>query len=195
MRSESAARVRRRHCGRCGVLPTAATIRKIAVRWGLSSTCASDRKCPSDYREIVTMPDLSGPAPTSHYHFDTLFDSFVINLKRQPEKLQTFIERNRSAGIDFQHFEAVDGAQCNIFDMIGGQVVARGAVNYTPGAIGNALSHLALWRRCVEQNKHFIIFEDDAVVRNDFKVRLSPPGRAMAGTSSCWVTIRTRCLN
>jgi glycosyl transferase family 25 len=132
--------------------------------------------------ERVAMLDLRSPAPTSHDLFDTLFDSFVISLKRQPEKLQAFIARNRPSGIDFRHFEAVDGARCNIFDLIGGQVVARGAVNYTPGAIGNALSHLALWRRCVEQGRHLVIFEDDAVVRNDFKARLSP----LAGQGDDW---------
>src|SRR5882724_6508404 len=110
------------------------------------------------------------------------FDWFVINLKRQQEKLQAFLERNKSSGIDFQPFEAVDGTQCNVFDLIDGKTVAKGAVRYTPGAIGAALSHLALWRRCAEQNRHLVIFEDDAVVRNDIKARLS----ALAGQGDDW---------
>ena len=110
------------------------------------------------------------------------FDWFVISLRRLPEKLQAFLERNKSSGIDFQPFEAVDGTQCNVFDLIDGKIVAKGAVRYTPGAIGVALSHLALWRRCVEQNRHLVIFEDDAVVRNDIEARLS----ALAGQGDDW---------
>src|SRR5712671_744720 len=128
------------------------------------------------------MRNMTGAALASHNDFDTLFDWLVINLKRQPEKLQAFIERNKPSGIDFHHFEAVDGTQCNIFDLIGGKIVAKGAVRYTPGAIGVALSHLALWRRCAEQNRHLVIFEDDAVVRNDIKARLS----ALAGQGDDW---------
>src|SRR5262245_48154765 len=95
------------------------------------------------------LPNLAGAAPASHTiisshdHFAMLFDWFVISLKRQPEKLRAFIERNKSSGIDFQHFEAVDGTEVSIFDLMGGKIVAKGAVRYTPGAIGTALSHLA----------------------------------------------------
>jgi glycosyl transferase, family 25 len=130
----------------------------------------------------LEMPDLTGGSPPSSDRFDTLFDCFVINLKRQPERLQAFLARNRSSGIHFHHFEAIDGAQCSAADIMDGQVVARGAVNYTPGAIGLAMSHLALWRRCAEQGKHLVVFEDDAVVRNDIKERLI----ALAGQGDEW---------
>jgi glycosyl transferase, family 25 len=128
------------------------------------------------------MSNLTEATMASHNHCDTVFDWFVISLKRQPEKLQAFIEQNKSSGVDFHHFEAVDGAQCSVFDLMGGRIVAKGAVHYTPGAIGNALSHLALWRRCSEQNKHLVVFEDDSVVRNDIKARLN----SLAGSGDDW---------
>src|SRR5262245_32085566 len=131
------------------------------------------------------MPNLTEAIMASPTQRNTLFDWYVITLKRQPEKLRAFIERNKSSGVDFQHFEAVDGAQCNIFDLMSGKVVAKGAVNYTPGAIGNALSHLALWRRCAEQNRHFVVLEDDAVVRNDIAVRLN----SLTASGEDWVII------
>jgi glycosyl transferase, family 25 len=103
--------------------------------------------------------------------FDTLFDSFVISLKRTPERLQLFRTQNSKCGIDFRHFEASDGAQIEASE-VEGRIVAKGAVMYKPGAIGNAMSHLSLWHRCAEQTKAFIVLEDDAVVRNDVKAKL-----------------------
>ena len=34
---------------------------------------------------------------------------------------------------------------------------------YTPGALGCALSHVALWKKAVSQNKSITIFEDDII--------------------------------
>ena len=101
--------------------------------------------------------------------FDQLFDSFVINLKRQPERLQAFRYRNTPSEIHFHHFEAIDGAQC------------PPVANYTPGAVGNAMSHLALWRRCAEQGKSFVVLEDDVVIRHDIKARLPSLVAQVAG--------------
>lgn len=103
--------------------------------------------------------------------FDALFDCFVISLKRTPERLHTFRTKNSQCAIDFRHFEAIDGAQIDASE-IEGRLVAKGTTRYTPGIIGNAMSHLTLWQRCAEQTKTFVVLEDDAVVRNDIKARL-----------------------
>ncbi len=103
--------------------------------------------------------------------FDTLFDSFVISLKSTPERLQAFRTNNSECGIDFRHFEAIDGTQINASE-IEGRLIAKGATNYKPGRIGIAMSHLALWQRCAEQTKSFVVLEDDAIVRNDIKASL-----------------------
>jgi glycosyl transferase, family 25 len=117
------------------------------------------------------MPIPASDAPPMKNQFDTLFDCFVISLKRQPDRLQAFRDRNKPAKIDFKHFEAIDGAQSNAADLDG--IVAKGATNYTPGAVGVAMSHLALWRHCTERNNHLVVCEDDAVLRHDIKERLS----------------------
>lgn len=103
--------------------------------------------------------------------FETLFDCFVISLKRTPERLQTFLAQNAKCEINFQQFEAIDGTQIDAVN-IEGRVVAKDATGYKPGSVGNAMSHLALWRRCADQAKYFVVFEDDAVARNDIKARL-----------------------
>jgi GR25 family glycosyltransferase involved in LPS biosynthesis len=103
--------------------------------------------------------------------FETLFDCFVISLKRTPERLQTFLAQNVKSEINFQHFEAIDGTQVDAAN-IEDRVVAKGATGYKPGFVGNAMSHLTLWRRCADQAIYFVVFEDDAVARNDIKERL-----------------------
>ena len=98
--------------------------------------------------------------------FDTLFDCFVISLKRTPERLHAFRTRNSNCGIDFRYFEAIDGTQIDASE-IENRLVAKNATGYKPGIIGNAKSHLTLWQQCAEQTKPFVVLEDDAVVRND----------------------------
>jgi glycosyl transferase, family 25 len=103
--------------------------------------------------------------------FDTRFDSFVISLKRTPEKLRDFHAQNSKCGIDIRHFEAIDGAQIDPSE-IEGRLVAKGAAGYKPGNVGNAMSHWTLWQWCAEQKKAFIVLEDDAVLRNDIETKL-----------------------
>ena len=38
----------------------------------------------------------------------------------------------------------------------------------TKGAIGCAISHFRIWQQVVEKKEPVIVFEDDAVIRNDF---------------------------
>ena len=117
------------------------------------------------------MATVTNDIPPTIDRFDALFDCFVINLKRQPERLHTFRQRNNSLGINIHHFEAVDGAQSAAVDVLD-RIVARGAVNYGKGPIGCAMSHLALWRLCVERNKPLVVFEDDSIIRHDLKAQL-----------------------
>jgi glycosyl transferase, family 25 len=114
----------------------------------------------------------------SENEFDAQFDCFVISLERQPERLKAFYERNQSSGIEFRHFKAIDGTQCS--DAVAKEILAEGVSNYRVGQIGLAMSHLTLWRLCVKQNKPFLVFEDDAVIRQDFKSQFTPLTRQLA---------------
>ena len=46
-------------------------------------------------------------------------------------------------------------------------VVDPHATGYSPGALGVAASHRALWQRCSEQESPFVVCEDDAILRED----------------------------
>ena len=87
-------------------------------------------------------------------------DIVVINLDRSPRKLAEFEAANRGV-IAYERFAAVDG-----LSVATETFVASGTfhpdLRYTPGAIGCALSHIALWKRVAASNKPLTICEDDA---------------------------------
>jgi glycosyl transferase, family 25 len=98
------------------------------------------------------------------------FSFFVISLKRTPDRLQGFSANNAGTGIDFEHFEAIDGMSMDSSARTA--LVSSHATGYTPGALGVAASHRALWLRCSEQQNPFVICEDDAVLRDDIADQL-----------------------
>jgi GR25 family glycosyltransferase involved in LPS biosynthesis len=84
----------------------------------------------------------------------------VISLTSTPERRRRFAEAHE--GVGFAFFDAVDG-----------HTAAHTAflhVPYTHGAIGCALSHLALWRQAATTDETLTIAEDDAILRRDFEV-------------------------
>lgn len=96
-------------------------------------------------------------------------DCYVITLgKRSPENWDKFLERNSASGLAFQAFEAIDGREVSEADAIDAKVLLPGAQHYTPGALGCAMSHLSLWRRCLAGEQPIMVFEDDAYIRRDF---------------------------
>ncbi len=79
----------------------------------------------------------------------------------------TFVDRNSATGIAFRHFAGVDGKTITSRSQTRG-ILAEGATRYSPGAVGCAMSHAALWKQCASSADNFVIFEDDALLRDDF---------------------------
>jgi glycosyl transferase, family 25 len=106
--------------------------------------------------------------------FEKTFDHYVISLRKNPKKAADFIERNKPTRLNFNLFEAIDGAALSDDEAIRSGVIARNANGYTRGMIGCSASHLALWKECGSGQRNFIIFEDDAFIRHDFKEQVGP---------------------
>jgi len=93
-------------------------------------------------------------------------DKWLITLKRTPERLEAF-RRDNPLFAGIRIFEAIDG-----------QTVDRAALqarnildpdlDYTDGAIGCALSHLAIWTTSLQAGQGCTIFEDDAIINESF---------------------------
>jgi GR25 family glycosyltransferase involved in LPS biosynthesis len=90
----------------------------------------------------------------------------VISLQRTPERRERFSQFH--AELDFEFFDAVDGVTVEAQDL--GTLIEPG-LRYTPGALGCALSHLALWEMAIRDRTPVTVIEDDAVLRGDFAAK------------------------
>ena len=106
----------------------------------------------------------------------------VINLDRSPERLSSIAEYLHKAGIDFVRFSAYDGRELDIdndplvtdlFDL--DMWRRRHHRNPIPADIGCYLSHYYAIAKVLEQDKPYgMVFEDDAVIAEDFVARVGP---------------------
>jgi glycosyl transferase, family 25 len=85
----------------------------------------------------------------------------IISLISTPERRQRFHDAN--SGVAYEFFDAIDGSAIDV-----GTACQFKDVRYTPGAMGCALSHVALWREASSGSTCMTIAEDDAIMRADF---------------------------
>ena len=94
-------------------------------------------------------------------------DIHVINLDRSKDRLAAFETLNRQLNVNLLRFSALEG-----MNVARGPLVERGIITadlaYGDGALGNALSHLALWDLAIEKNQAFTLCEDDAILNRGF---------------------------
>ena len=105
--------------------------------------------------------------------------SYVINLKRQKEKLRLFKERNSKYLPGLKVVEAVDGRKIDHKKLVKmgfdtdkhwrDPILKR---TITHGEVGCFLSHFKLWQKCAQGDEHFLIFEDDVVVERELSDEL-----------------------
>jgi len=105
----------------------------------------------------------------------------VINLERRSDRKRQFLAWNADHGIDFTFVPAVEGKSLAKDSLVQDGLLVAGPHFYPDGAIGNALSHHALWRQCAKSDQPMLVFEDDACLRKDF-LRIAEGALAVAGT-------------
>lgn len=91
---------------------------------------------------------------------------YYINLDRRPDRNQKFINDIKDTIFkdNYQRFSAVDGKQIAKNNVYFNRY-HRFDLQHKSGWIGCAESHIALWKICVEKNRHMLIFEDDPVFK------------------------------
>ncbi|HVM80208.1 MAG TPA: glycosyltransferase family 25 protein [Stellaceae bacterium] len=117
---------------------------------------------------------------------------YVINLDRSTDRLASF--RAANAHLEFRRFPAIDGSKLEIslvHDVPANapedRLIEPGVEQQMPRpAIGNALSHLAIWRMALTSSEPTTILEDDAVVHRDF---LGLAGRVIRVLPADWAMI------
>ena len=104
--------------------------------------------------------------------------AFLINLDRHPDRLAAAQTRLSQAGVKAVRVPAVDGSALSPADRRAAvarlhALLARGRL-YTPGQIGCALSHHAVYRRMIAGNiPAALVFEDDVLLTPGFPASLA----------------------
>ena len=91
----------------------------------------------------------------------------LINLDRSPERLAEFTTLNRHLA-DVVRFPAVDGRLVDRAPLVQRGIIETGLA-YTDGALGNSLSHFALWDRAIEGGEPLTVIEDDGITNRRFE--------------------------
>lgn len=97
--------------------------------------------------------------------------TYVISLTRSTDRRIHFDKQNSTYMGAYSYYDAIDGNTIDI-SQLKPATFTKGSVNYSKGAIGCALSHLNLWKKCIEINKPILIMEDDVIVSADFTTHL-----------------------
>lgn len=90
----------------------------------------------------------------------------VINLERSADRLHQFMRTNAHLR-DVHRFNAIDSREISREDLRR-KGLLEGDPDYTPGAIGNFLSHVAQWKDAILTGEPRTVAEDDAVFSYDF---------------------------
>ena len=94
----------------------------------------------------------------------------LINLARQPGRLERFRQRNENVPLRLERFEAIDGETFNLAALRRGGMIGKDVFEYyTRGQLGCSISHLTLWREIAESYEPTTICEDDAVFHSAFE--------------------------
>jgi GR25 family glycosyltransferase involved in LPS biosynthesis/GT2 family glycosyltransferase len=150
-------------------------------QFGLPVKSVSDFKNPENEKPESEWNYTLSPAesqvspeykPGRKYHLSTL----VLNLKRRPDRLQSFITANHTEvqSLQYRVFDAVDGTSLlplpkhlKLFE--------TGDFTYRRGIMGCALSHIKMWTELITSpaTDTMLILEDDVVVCRDFVSKLT----------------------
>lgn len=99
----------------------------------------------------------------------TEISTYVINLKRRPERLRNFFTKNKDELYPITVFEGVDGKTLEPSHKIQ-KAFSKGDYNYRRGIVGCAMSHIKIWKDFITKlsSNYCVVFEDDAELCKDF---------------------------
>ena len=97
---------------------------------------------------------------------DFISQIHVINLDSSTDRYARFQERNRHLS-NVIRISGIDGNLLNRENLIAEDLILTD-LEYRPGTLGCALSHIKLWQRAILENRSYTIFEDDVLCITKF---------------------------
>lgn len=100
---------------------------------------------------------------------------YVINLDRSKDRLNNISKNFSEYGVKFNRYSAVDGKKLDSETINQSSTMLCKTLLCNHGIIGCAMSHLNLWKKLSSDDKtnYYIIFEDDAIINENFKNTVS----------------------
>lgn len=89
-------------------------------------------------------------------------------------RLKKFFSKNKLKNVNINLWPAIIGTQVNIKEYQKKNFLTPNFKLKMAGSLGCLLSHVTLWQKCVNDKQCDIalIFEDDAIIKNDFNKRI-----------------------
>ena len=102
-------------------------------------------------------------------NLNDLFKTFVVNLKRRPDRLNEFYEKNKHIFplLDIEVEEAVDGESI-VLNQKMRKIFHTSDTLFRKGIMGCAFSHMKLWGKLMNDKTHdvYLVLEDDVLMSN-----------------------------
>lgn len=92
----------------------------------------------------------------------------VISPTGTASRYEAFMQRNVGVPIEYVPEPLIEDTQVDRDGLLAAGVIAERDIGITDGALGYALTHMALWKRARDENQSLTICEDHAVLRQDF---------------------------
>jgi GR25 family glycosyltransferase involved in LPS biosynthesis len=109
------------------------------------------------------------------HSLNDIFKTFVVNLKRRPDRLNDFYNKNKHILplLDIEVEEAVDGENIILNQKIR-KIFHTSDALFRKGIMGCAFSHMKLWGKLVNDKTHdiYLVLEDDVLMSNSSEVFL-----------------------
>ncbi|MDB5650971.1 MAG: hypothetical protein JWL62_2491 [Hyphomicrobiales bacterium] len=96
-------------------------------------------------------------------------DAFLLNMEKDVRRLERFTQRC-PPGLSVCRLVGVPGSELSR-DLLAREGMILPDLHYSNPALGNAHSHVSLWRLAIVGNRTVTILEDDAVLSFDFVVK------------------------
>lgn len=93
----------------------------------------------------------------------------VVNLDRSPERITEFCSVNRNITATVARFVAVDGRKLHVDQLVQRGLVTKDVMSmFSVGALGCAMSNIALWDIAIASGQAVTTCEDDAILNDRF---------------------------
>lgn len=99
------------------------------------------------------------------------YEIFVINLDRNPERLNLINKYCKDAKLSFKRWNAIDGSKLNMNKLVTDGMIKQNN-KMMVGAIGCSLSHINLWKSNLNKS-NILVLEDDVIIPVDFRSKMN----------------------